>query len=112
MKTPSLFAAVLLGLTFSLSARAQTPTVATPATSAGTTPVGTSLPSAPPPGMVPANATTPTGISGQLYPNGQVPTRNVNGGTQRADQPQLGRAAVTGSQQTKSLSKDRTSTPR
>ena len=115
MKTPSLFAAALLGLAASLSAHAQTPTVAMPtvakpAASTGTLPGGTSLPSAPPPGMVPANATTPTGISGQLYPNGEVPLRNVNGGTQRADQPRRGRAAVSGSQQTKSLGKGRSAT--
>lgn len=107
MNTLGLFAAALLGLAASLSARAQTPTVAPPAASTGTALGGTSLPSAAPPGRVPASATTPTGISGQLYPNGEVPTRNVNGGTQRADQPRRGRAAVTGSQPTKSLGKGR-----
>ncbi|RYY18699.1 MAG: hypothetical protein EOO36_07550 [Cytophagaceae bacterium] len=62
---------------------------------------------------VPASATTPTDADGAIYanPNG-VPTRNVNGGTQRADQPRvgtMGMPAVSGSQQPYRIHKGRPS---
>jgi len=108
MNTRHFFGAALLGLAGSFSAYAQTPATGT----AGTAPVaspGTDLPTAPPPGAVPANATTPMGTSGQLYPNG-VPARTTDGATQRADQPVGGSPAVTGSQPTRTLNRKRTTT--
>ncbi|GAB3634853.1 hypothetical protein GCM10027422_04430 [Hymenobacter arcticus] len=65
-----------------------------------------------PAGGVPANATTPIGSSGQLYPAGGVPTRNVDGGTLRSDQPTIGNGnpATTGGQPTRRLNKARTTT--
>ncbi|MVN77007.1 hypothetical protein GO988_11785 [Hymenobacter sp. HMF4947] len=115
MNTRTLLGVACLALASTFSAQAQTPTAGTPRVAApGATPVsaagtGTSLPSAIPPGMVPASATTPTSTSttGPLYPDG-VPTRNVEGGTQRADQPRSGNPAVTGAQPTKRLNKRRT----
>ncbi|MGI4872822.1 MAG: hypothetical protein ACRYFX_16815 [Janthinobacterium lividum] len=129
MKTPSFLLAALLGCALSRPAAAQvmpsgtagTPTngtIGTPATASPGSPVigGTGrtdgLPTGVPAGQVPTNATTPTGISGPLYPKG-VPTRNVDGGTQRADQPmggmRGGMPATTGSQPTKTLRKGRRS---
>ena len=108
MNTRHLFGAALLGLATSFSALAQTP-----ASTTAPAPVarpGTDLPTAMPPGEVPANATMPMGTSGQLYPNG-VPARNLNGATQRADQPVGGSPAVTGSQPTRTINKRRTNTP-
>ena len=53
-------------------------------------------------GTVPPNATTPIGTSGTtMYPNG-VPTRNVDGGTLRSDQP-VGGQVTPGSQPTRRL---------
>ena len=103
MKIHVFLSAALLGFLNAFSGRAQTPAASK---------AGTSLPSTVPPGMVPANATTPTGTSGQLYPANGVPTRNIDGGTQRADQPVGGNAAVTGSQPTKRLHKGRASATR
>jgi hypothetical protein len=109
MNTRHFFGAAVLGLAISFSAHAQAPTSA--ATTGPVASPGTGLPTAMPPGEVPANATTPMGTSGQLYPNG-VPDRNLNGATQRADQPVGGSPAVTGSQPTRTLNKRRTNTPR
>jgi hypothetical protein len=61
---------------------------------------------------VPANATTPIGSSGQLYPANGVPTRNVEGGTLRPDQPAIGNGnpASIGGQPTRNLNRGRTTT--
>ncbi len=99
------FGATLLALAGSFSAYAQTPATGTMGTAPVASP-GTDLPTAQPPGAVPANATTPMGTSGQLYPNG-VPARNMNGATQRADQPVGGSSTVTGSQPTRTLNRKR-----
>ena len=135
MKTSHFLGAALLGLASSFSAQAQTPAIGTPgtpvtpgapATSPTGAPVmgaGTVVPGQPgtstgmgtlPAGTVPANATTPIGSSGQLYPAGAVPTRDVEGGTQRADQPAVGRGipATTGGQPTRRLNRgNRSTTP-
>jgi len=130
MKTSQIFGLALLGLASSFSAHAQTPVVGAgaPGATMGTgapgtigapgnvmapgtaTPgVGTAMPGQNTTlgGTVPASATTPIGSSGAMYPNG-TPTRNMDGGTQRADQPMGGNPAVTGSQQTRSLNRNRT----
>ena len=128
MKPTQLFGAALLGLATSFSAYAQTPVLGTPGApvapgtpvSAGTPVLGAgavvpgqlgslntgSLPTGP----VPASATTPMGSSGQLYPANGVPTRNVDGGTLRADQPVIGNGnpATTGGQPTRRLNRGRT----
>jgi hypothetical protein len=130
MKTTHFFAAALLGLATSFAAHAQTPVVgapgaigtpgapATPVTGAGAIVPG--QPGTMAPGTVGAgtgtvspNATTPMSTSGgTLYPNGGVPTRNVDGGTLRSDQP-MANPAVPGSQPTRSLNRSRsTSTNR
>jgi len=104
MKIPAILPVALLTLAFGYSARAQTTTGAA-AQSGG-------IINTIPPNAVPPNATTPTDAQGAIYPNG-VPARNVNGGTQRADQPRTGGVrmpAVTGSQQPYRLHKGRPST--
>lgn len=137
MKTRSLCILALLGFAFSRPALAQVVVPGTPgATTTGVptttgAPIGgtpgtpiiggtdrsAGLPTGVPTGTVPLNATTPIGATGTgqpIYPNG-VPARNLDGGTQRADQPRTnGRPAVSGSQPTKSLFKKRgsTSSPR
>jgi hypothetical protein len=126
MKTSHFFAAALLGLATSFSAHAQTPVVgapgaigtpgapATPAAGMGTIvpgQPGTMAPGTVGTGVVSPNATTPMSTTGgTLYPNGGVPTRNVDGGTLRADQP-MANPAVPGSQPTRSLNRSRTTTP-
>jgi hypothetical protein len=125
MKTSHFFAA-LLGLATSFSAHAQTPVLGAPGAigtpGAPSTPVtgaGTIVPGQPgtmAPGTVGAgtgvmspNATTPMGTTGgTLSPNGGMPTRNVDGGTLRSDQP-MTNPAVPGSQSTRS--RTRTTTP-
>lgn len=109
MNTRILLGAAGLALVSTFSAQAQTPAARPARAAAPATSAGSSLPSAVPPGMVPASATTPTSTSttGPLYPDG-VPARNVENGTQRADQPRSGNPAVTGAQPTKRLNKRRT----
>gem|GEM_PF-3479106 len=113
MTTRVLLGAALLGLASCLSARAQAPRVSSP--SAAT------VAPAPAPGQVPADimarpvpasATTPTSpeTARQLYTNGMPPARNIDAGTQRADQPRRVNAAVTGSQNKRSLNRKRTAT--
>ena len=105
MKLHTLLGAALLGMILGHPTLAQT--TAPRATRAPST----GLPSAPPPGSsVPANATTPTDANGAIYSNG-VPARNVNGGTQRADQPRVGTMppATSGSQQPYRIHKGRPS---
>ncbi|RYY15012.1 MAG: hypothetical protein EOO36_13315 [Cytophagaceae bacterium] len=105
MKLYTLIGAALLGLLLNRPAAAQTP-AASPRTQRAPS---TGLPSAPPPGAgVPTNATTPTGVvrAETLYPNG-VPARNVEGGTQRADQPIRRNPPVVGGQPSKSLRRSR-----
>lgn len=124
MKANHFFAAALLGLATSFSAHAQTPVVGTPGAlgtpGAPATPMngaGTIVPGQPGttmPGTIGTgtgvgtpSATTPIGTTGgTLTPNGGVPTRNVDGGTLRTDQP-MGNPAVPGSQRGRS----RTTTP-
>lgn len=110
MKPHIVLGAALLGLALGRPALAQTT-----APHATRRAPSTGLPSAPPPGSsVPANATTPTDANGAIYanPNG-VPARNVNGGTQRADQPRVGSMsmppATSGSQQPYRIHKGRPS---
>ncbi|RZK58898.1 MAG: hypothetical protein EOO59_08105 [Hymenobacter sp.] len=62
------------------------------------------------PSVAPDNTTRPAGITGSLYSNG-LPARNMEGGTQRADQPRSGQA-IPGAQPTKRLHKGRVPTPR
>lgn len=116
MKPFFLIGAALIGLASGFSASAQGAVgkpAARPATGANASTTinqrrpGTDLPTAVPPGAVPANATTPVGTSGQLYPGG-VPVRNIDGGSQRADQPRSGQP-LPGSQPTRTLNKSRTS---
>jgi hypothetical protein len=57
------------------------------------------------PSVAPENGTRPTGITGSTFSTG-LPARNMDGGTQRADQPRVGQA-VPGSQPTKRLHKGR-----
>jgi hypothetical protein len=112
MKTHNLLGAALLGLVLSSTASAQTTAPGNVSNTAG-------LPSTPangalgpgPSGAVPTNAVTPTtvapaGTTGPIYPTG-VPVRNLDGGTQRADQPIGGNQAVPGAQPTKRLHKGR-----
>jgi len=114
MKTLHLFGAALLGLTLSSPAFAQAdvPTVSSVPNAAGVP----SIPAATIPGrpgrststvptVTPANGTRPTGITGSTYANG-LPDRNIDGGTQRADQPRAGQA-MPGAQPTKRLHKGR-----
>ena len=128
MKTSSFCIAALLGFAFSRPALAQVvlpgtpggapdgaPSTSVPVTGGRPgTPIGntdrSAVPAGVPTGTVPLNATTPVGAtrSGDpIYPNG-VPARNLDGGTQRADQPRRsGTPAVPGSQPTKRLFKGR-----
>lgn len=113
MKPIQLFGAALLGLALPFSALAQTPAMSPAGAPVQTNPAG--MPNGLntiPAGAVPDNATTPIGSSGdRLYPVGGVPNRNVNGGTQRADQPTIGngRPATIGGQPTRRIGKGRTS---
>jgi hypothetical protein len=112
MKMHHLLGATLLGLTLSSPALAQT-------TAPGNISNTVGLPGTPangalgpgPSGAVPTNAVTPTtvapaGTTGPIYPTG-VPVRNLDGGTQRADQPIGGNQATPGAQPTKRLHKGR-----
>ncbi|QKG52946.1 hypothetical protein [Hymenobacter sp. BRD67] len=100
-----------MSLAAGLSAVAQTPVKSTTTSRAGSSHFNTSLLKTVPPGAVPASATTPTGTEGVLYPAG-VPTRDVDAGTRRADQPIGDNADLTGSQPTHRLNKGRTPTTR
>lgn len=112
MRTRYFLGAVLLGVVSCFSARAQAPVVSsTPATAAPAT--TTTPPTNVMANPVPANATTPTSplTADPLYSGGtSLPARNLDGGTQRADQPRAGRAAVPGSQDKRSLNRKRTGT--
>ncbi len=114
MKHNNLLGAILLGLALSSPAFGQT-TVP----SAGNVSNTAGLPSTPangalgpgPTGAVPTNAVTPTtvapaGTASPIYP-GAVPTRNLDGATQRADQPIGGNQATPGAQPTKRIHKGR-----
>jgi len=125
MKTVHFFAAALLGLATSFSAHAQTPVVGAPGSmgtpGAPATPVngaGTIVPGQPgttATGTVGAGTlgtgvvsptTTPMGTTGgTLSPNG-MPTRNVDGGTLRTDQPMT----APGTQPARSTNRSRTTT--
>lgn len=104
MKITYLAGLVVLGLAAGHAAHAQTLPAASPVLNG---PPG-SLSRPIPADAVPTQATTPTaaGTNDALYPNG-VPTRNVNGGTQRADQPVRRNPPVLGGQPGKSLRKSR-----
>lgn len=115
MNTASFFGAALLGLAVNFSAHAQVPATGMPGAvvpsgSPATRNAGAVVPGQPtlsntgslPTGTVPQGA-VPTGT----YP-GSLPARNLDGGTQRADQPRGTNPAVTGSQQTRSLNRKRT----
>ncbi|TVT38435.1 hypothetical protein FNT36_19790 [Hymenobacter setariae] len=112
MKTHLSLGAALLGLVLSSPAFAQAdiPSVSSAPNAAGVP----SIPAATIPGrpgrststvptVAPENSTRPTGITGSTYANG-LPDRNIDGGTQRADQPRNGQA-IPGAQPTKRLHK-------
>lgn len=121
MKTKQLFGAALLGLGLSFSAHAQTPvvgapgTMSTPGSPATGTGTGTIVPGQPGAtmpgtgvgsvigtGTVSPNATAPIGTPGTTMSPTGLPTRTVDGGTLRSDQP-MGSPRTTGSQQTRRL---------
>ncbi|RYY17795.1 MAG: hypothetical protein EOO36_09210 [Cytophagaceae bacterium] len=115
MKTRNLIGTALLAVAFSSPAFAQAdiPSVSSTPNAAGVP----SIPAATIPGrpgrstntvpeVTPINGTRPAGITGSLYSNG-LPDRNMNGGTQRADQPRNGQP-MSGAQPTKRLHKGRT----
>lgn len=115
MKTYRLFGAALLGLVLSSPAFAQAdiPSVSNVPNAAGVPSIPAStIPGRPGrststvPTVAPGNSTRPTGITGSTYANG-LPDRNIDGGTQRADQPRNGQA-MPGAQPTKRLHKGRT----
>ncbi len=110
MKLRYFFATALLGLASCLAAHAQAPTVTRPP--AAPAPAAGSLPGNVMANPVPASATSPTSpeTANPLYTNG-VPARNIDGGTQRANQLYGGKAAVSGSHNTRSLNHKRTTTP-
>ena len=112
MKTSVLCGAALLGLVLSRPAFAQAdiPSVSSAANAAGVPSIPAStIPGRPGrststvPTVAPENSTRPTGITGSTYSNG-LPDRNIDGGTQRADQPRNGQA-MPGAQPTKRLHK-------
>jgi len=114
MKTCHLLGVALLGLVCSRSAFAQAdiPSVSSvpnaagvPAIPAATIPGRPGRSTSTVPSVAPENGTRPTGITGSTYSTG-LPTRNMDGGTQRADQPRVGQA-VPGAQPTKRLHKGR-----
>lgn len=119
MKTRDLLGAVLLGLAFSSPALAQSdlPSISTTPNASGVPSIpAAGIPGQPGhstntvPNVAPDNTTRPAGITGSLYSNG-LPTRDMNGGTQRADQPRSGQA-IPGAQPTKRLHKGQVPTPR
>jgi len=108
MKVQYLFATALLGLAIAFSAHAQTP-------AAGSLPATAPAPSAVPRTIlanpVPTSATTPTSpeTARPLYTNG-VPARDVDAGPQHINRLYGGKAAVSGSHETRSLNRKRTTT--
>ena len=123
MKTRHLLGAALLGLACSSPALAQSQSPS-PTPSISSTPNASGVPTIPAagvpgepgrstntvPNVAPDNISRPAGITGSLYSNG-LPARNIDGGTQRADQPLSGQA-MPGAQPTKRLHKGRVSSPR
>ena len=114
MKTRSLIAAALLGLVCSSPAFAQAdiPSISTVPNASGVPTIpAAGIPGQPGrststvPTVAPSGTTRPTGISGSLYSNG-LPARDVDAGTQSADQPRSGQA-IPGAQPTKRLHKGR-----
>jgi hypothetical protein len=120
MKTRHLLGLALLGaVAFSRPAFAQAdiPTVSSVPNAAGVPAIpAATIPGRPGrstntvPAVTPINGTRPVGITGSLYSNG-LPARNMDGGTQRADQPRAGQA-MPGSQPTKRLHKGTVRLPR
>lgn len=120
MKTRHLLGLALLGaVVFSRPAFAQAdiPTVSTvpnasgvPAIPAATIPGRPGRSTNTVPTVAPENGTRPAGITGSVYSTG-LPARNMEGGTQRADQPRAGQA-MPGSQPTKRLHKGTVRLPR
>ncbi len=108
MKVQYLFATTLLGLASSFSARAQTPAAGSlPATA----PASSTAPRTILANPVPTSATTPTSpeTARPLYTNG-VPARDVDAGPQHINRLYGGKAAVSGSHETRSLNRKRTTT--
>ncbi len=112
MKTLHSLGAALLGLALSSPAFAQAdiPSVSSVPNAAGVPNIPAStIPGRPGrststvPTVTPDNSIRPTGITGSTYANG-LPDRNIDGGTQRADQPRNGQA-IPGAQPTKRLHK-------
>jgi hypothetical protein len=120
MKTRHLLGLALLGaIAFSRPAFAQAdiPTVSSVPNAAGVPAIpAATIPGRPGrstntvPAVTPVNGTRPSGITGSLYSNG-LPARDIDGGTQRADQPRAGQA-MPGSQPTKRLHKGTVRLPR
>ena len=103
-----LFAAVLLGLASLVPAHAQTPAAGSlPATA----PASGTAPRTRMARPVPTSATSPTSpeTARPLYPNG-VPARDVDAGPQHIDRLYGGKAAVTGSHNTRSINRKRSTT--
>lgn len=115
MKAYQLLGAVLLGaVAFSRPACAQAdiPSISNVPNASGVPSIpASSIPGRPGrstntvPTVAPENSTRPAGITGSVYSTG-LPARDMDGGTQRADQPRVGQA-VSGSQPTKRLHKGR-----
>ena len=114
MKTHQLLAIALLSVAFSRPAFAQAdvPSISSTPNASGVPSIpASSIPGRPGrststvPTVAPENGTRPAGITGSVYSTG-LPARNMDGGTQSADQPRAGQA-VPGSQPTKRLHKGR-----
>jgi len=114
MKTYQLLGLALLGVVVGRPAFAQAdiPTISTAPNASGVPAIpASSIPGRPGrstntvPTVAPENGTRPAGITGSTYSTG-LPERNMDGGTQRADQPRVGQA-VPGGQPTKRLHKGR-----
>jgi len=113
MPTRVLLGAALLGLASCLSARAQAPRISRPP-AAAPAPAPGQVPTDVMARPVPANATTPTSpeSASPLYTNEMPPARNIDAGSQRADQPVYGngKPAIPGSYNTRSINRKRTTT--
>ena len=108
MKVLYLFATALLGLASSFSARAQTPAPSELPTAA---PAASTAPRTIMVNPVPASATSPTSpeTARPLYTNG-VPARDVDAGPQHINRLYGGKAAVSGSYNTRSINRKRSTT--
>lgn len=108
MKVQILFGASLLGLAGFFPAHAQTPA---PGSLPAAAPASSTAPRTIMANPVPTSATTPTSpeTARPLYTNG-VPARDVDAGPQHVNRLYGGKAAVSGSHETRSLNRKRTAT--